>query len=194
MTRSARSGTARGAVACLVALLTLTACGDDGAAGKVPVAGREGAYKTVAVERAERRAFDGAPPVIPHPPFGAACTSCHHERGMDVPGIGFAPPSPHDRTEGMSASSRCNQCHVFRETDAVFVENDFAGLRQDLRPGSRAHDLAPPVIPHAVFMREDCVACHDGPAAREEIRTTHPERTHCRQCHVARTRVAAFQR
>jgi hypothetical protein len=33
-------------------------------------------------------------------------------------------------------------------------------------------------------MRENCAACHTGPAAREEIRTTHPERIRCRQCHV----------
>jgi cytochrome c-type protein NapB len=33
-------------------------------------------------------------------------------------------------------------------------------------------------------MRENCAACHTGPAAREEIRTSHPERTRCRQCHV----------
>ena len=28
------------------------------------------------------------------------------------------------------------------------------------------------------------MACHGGPAAVEEIRTTHPERGNCRQCHV----------
>jgi predicted CXXCH cytochrome family protein len=33
-------------------------------------------------------------------------------------------------------------------------------------------------------MRENCAACHVGPGAREEIITTHPERTRCRQCHV----------
>jgi predicted CXXCH cytochrome family protein len=46
------------------------------------------------------------------------------------------------------------------------------------------YDGAPPTIPHKVFMRENCGACHVGPGAREEILTTHPERTRCRQCHV----------
>ena len=55
---------------------------------------------------------------------------------------------------------------------------------QDLRHGLRLHDRAPPTIPHKTFMRENCVACHAGPAAREEIRTSHPERRRCRQCHV----------
>ena len=32
--------------------------------------------------------------------------------------------------------------------------------------------------------KKNCVACHDGPGAREEVRTTHPERWRCRQCHV----------
>ena len=44
--------------------------------------------------------------------------------------------------------------------------------------------LAPPVMPHSAFMRENCLACHSGPAAREEIRTPHPERPRCGQCHV----------
>jgi cytochrome c-type protein NapB len=69
-------------------------------------------------------------------------------------------------------------------TERVFQANDFEPLRQDLRPGSRAHPGAPPVIPHKVFMRENCLSCHSGPGGREEIRTTHPERTRCMQCHV----------
>ena len=44
-------------------------------------------------------------------------------------------------------------------------------VRQDLRQGKRLNALAPPPIPHKPFMRENCVACHSGPAAREEIRT-----------------------
>ena len=28
-----------------------------------------------------------------------------------------------------------------------------------------SHENAPPVMPHPVFMRENCVACHSGPAA-----------------------------
>ena len=55
---------------------------------------------------------------------------------------------------------------------------------QDLSAGDRASGGAPPRIPHRILMRENCGSCHDGPAAREEIRTSHPERTRCRQCHV----------
>ena len=39
-------------------------------------------------------------------------------------------------------------------------------------------------IPHPLQLRENCLACHGGPAARAELRTTHPERVRCRQCHV----------
>ena len=31
---------------------------------------------------------------------------------------------------------------------------------------------------------QNCLSCHTGPGSREEIRTTHPERTRCMQCHV----------
>ena len=163
----------------------------DGSSG-IAVPDRPGAMKTAAADRAARRLFDGAPPVIPHEPFGATCVSCHNTAGLSVPEVGFAPPSPHEMTSGMSAMSRCRQCHVFSESDTVFVENSFAGLRQDLRRGRRLNALSPPVIPHQILMRENCAACHTGPAAREEIRTTHPERIRCRQCHLEQVTTGAF--
>ena len=158
-------------------------------------AGRgEPTRKTSAEARAERRLYDGAPPVIPHVLLGADCVTCHGGEGIEVPGRGFAPPSPHETTAGISATSRCRQCHVFAETDELFVGNGFAGLRQDLRRGRRMADNSPPVIPHRVFMRENCSACHDGRAAREEIRTPHPERTRCEQCHVEQSTTEEFVR
>lgn len=158
------------------------ACGDDPAAGK-----------SSATARAARRAFDGAPPVIPHEPFGVACTNCHNDRGMAVKNLGFAPPTPHgDQIFG--ALARCNQCHVFQEATTLFQENAFRGLAQDLRKGQRLNPVAPPVIPHQVLMRENCAACHTGPAAREEIRCSHPERVRCMQCHVEQQTDAEFAR
>lgn len=151
--------------------------------------------KSSASERATRRLFDGAPPVIPHGQLGAKCTGCHNERGLEVPELGYAPPSPHEKTDGLSDRSRCRQCHVFRAADGVFRKSNFAGLEQNLRKGERLYAGAPPVIPHDTLMRENCAACHDGPAAREPIRTSHPERARCRQCHVERDRdVTAFVR
>jgi cytochrome c-type protein NapB len=161
---------------------------------KIAVPGEEGRVKSSAAVRAERRLYDGAPPVIPHRSFGADCVSCHRSEGVEVPGVGYSPPNPHEATRGMSAMSRCRQCHVFAETDEVFVENEFAGLRQDLRRGERFAGNSPPVIPHRVFMRENCLACHAGPAAREEVRTSHPERVRCRQCHVEQATTAEFAR
>lgn len=169
----------------LLAFAAAACSNDSSSPAKVPVAGRTGAVKSSAAVRAERRLFDGAPPTVPHAPLGAACTQCHNARGMDVPGLGFAPPSPHEETPGMSALSRCNQCHVHVADPSEFVANDFVGIAQDLRKGARLYDGAPPVIPHARAMRENCAACHDGPAAREEVRCSHPERTRCDQCHVA---------
>jgi cytochrome c-type protein NapB len=158
----------------------------------VQVPGTEGRLKSAATVRALRRAYDGAPPVIPHEEFGSNCIACHGQDPIEVPGVGFAPPSPHEATPGMSAQVRCKQCHVFVVTDELLVPNDFAGLRQDLRHGLRLHDRAPPTIPHKTFMRENCVACHSGPAAREEIRTSHPERLRCGQCHVPVTTQHTF--
>tara|TARA_R110002126_G_scaffold27665_18_gene92880 strand:- start:1338 stop:1682 length:345 start_codon:yes stop_codon:yes gene_type:complete len=113
---------------------------------------------------------------------------------MSVAGVGFAPPSPHALTGGLSDGSRCNQCHVFRETDELFVSSSFEGWRPDGLHGKRAHENAPPVMPHPLQLRENCLACHSGPAAREEIRTTHPERSNCKQCHVQGTVTTTFAR
>jgi len=150
--------------------------------------------KTSALARAERRAYDGAPPVIPHVAFGSPCTQCHTAQGAEVPGVGFAPASPHRDTPGIGEVANCRQCHVFRRTDEIFVASSFEGLPQDLEPGDRLFAGAPPVIPHPVFLRENCLACHTGPAAREEIRCTHPERVNCRQCHVPGESESTFAR
>lgn len=134
--------------------------------------------------RAERRAFDGAPPVIPHPPLGGTCTQCHAEQARNLPGVGIAPPNPHLQTPGLSVAARCQQCHVFKTTDSVLVASTFQPLKQVHRRGTRLYPGAPPTVPHPLFMREDCNACHDGPTARPEIRCSHPERRHCLQCHA----------
>lgn len=150
------------------------------------------ALKSPAGVRAERRLYDGAPPVVPHQDFGSTCAACHDERGMSVSGLGFAPASPHDGTSMAGATQRCRQCHAFVLADDVFVGSTFEGLRQDLRPGGRLAANAPPTIPHLVLMRENCTACHSGPGARVEIVTSHPERERCRQCHVPVTTGSVF--
>ena len=39
-------------------------------------------------------------------------------------------------------------------------------------------------MPHSLQNRENCLACHAGPAAPIEIKVSHPERSNCRQCHA----------
>ena len=164
----------------LLPLAITSACGDESS----PDSSERTVRKSTPIVRAARRAYDGAPPTIPHREMGAACTSCHNAEGLEVPELGYAPPSPHEKTRGLSSMSHCTQCHVFQVTDTLLVENDFVGRPQTLEPGSRAYEGAPPRLPHPVFMRENCLACHSGSSAREPIRTSHPERRNCRQCHV----------
>lgn len=137
--------------------------------------------------RAERRQYSGAPPVIPHTPLSGRCVTCHTTEGVYRPPLGYAPANPHTTTSGMSAESRCRQCHVYRQTESLFVESEFQQSALTTTAGTRAHATAPPTVPHPLAMRDDCAACHTGPAARPEIRCSHPERTRCVQCHVARS-------
>ena len=149
---------------------------------------------TASKVRSERRAYDGAPPMIPHPPLGAACIACHTPTGSSRPGVGFAPANPHVGTPVEGAVQNCSQCHVFKSSVLAIVGSDFVGRAQDLRPGSRQYLGAPPVMPHAKFMRENCLACHSGQAARPEIRCSHPERANCVQCHLERDETATASR
>jgi cytochrome c-type protein NapB len=135
--------------------------------------------------RAERRAYLGAPPAIPHPVTSrsaASCMSCHAE-GLDV-GEVSAPAIPH------RAYVNCLQCHAgpppgaLGQTPASGFDSGFVGLPEQ-REGERAGPGAPPVIPHPTAMRERCTSCHV--QASSGLKTTHPWRVSCMQCHASST-------
>lgn len=134
--------------------------------------------------RAERRAYDGAPPVIPHAVdarHANACLACHGE-GLTVADA-VARKIPHP------IWMQCTQCHVERENrmfgDIVLAENTFVGfMAADF--AHRATPGAPPVTPHSISTRQDCVSCH-GPKGELGLRTSHPERQNCLQCHPSAT-------
>ncbi len=132
------------------------------------------------VKRASLRAYNGAPPTIPHSTDGMndlACTSCH-EQGVQVGDV-QVPKIPHRHY------TNCQQCHV---AESDLFELEFVVLSAfDGKPapmgGDRAWLGAPPVIPHSTWMRENCLSCH-GPSGRAGLRTSHPNRTNCMQCHA----------
>lgn len=128
------------------------------------------------------RAYPGAPPRIPHALTedewrDASCVNCHERGGFASRFGAYTPITPHPAYES------CLQCHVPQETSSLFVET---GWRTAAWPevGRRAMEGSPPWIPHTLQLRGNCLACHGGPGAVVEIRTTHPERANCRQCHV----------
>jgi cytochrome c-type protein NapB len=160
--------------------------------------------RTLARQRAQR-AYPGAPPSIPHGLTAREmrdqnCKTCH-ERGGFVPRFSaYAPVTPHpemvsclqchapkDALVGVdlpeTSTLRCTQCHAMDRVQPLFVEMDWPQPRWP-RTGLRALPGSPPAIPHRLQFRENCVACHTGPSAIAEIRTTHAERANCRQCHV----------
>lgn len=136
--------------------------------------------------RSARRAYDGAPPVIPHALLGSPCLDCHTATGRVLPGLGIAPASPHAPGDAAGRLANCRACHVPATTTNVLIASTFQGLPQTPRRGERGSPGGPPVVPHERFLRESCTACHAGPAARPEIVCGHPERANCVQCHVGR--------
>lgn len=129
-----------------------------------------------------RRAYPGAPPPVPHPVAdgrsigGRSCLVCHGDGGWVNVFRAYAPVTPHPEL------ASCLQCHVASGRAEPFRPSTYAPppppIAAAALPGS------PPPIPHALQLRESCLACHAGPSAVREIRTTHPERVNCRQCHV----------
>ncbi len=142
----------------------------------------EAAKNAALTARKQRRAYEGAPPVIPHEVDAmdsAACLACHGEGA--VVGDLIAHPLSHE------PYSQCVQCHAPTSNDVSTVHkpvaNAFGGAGRVGR-GSRAWQGAPPTIPHTLQMRSNCVGCH-GPAGDPGLRTSHPERRSCQQCHVS---------
>lgn len=151
---------------------------------------RGGELRRTVAERSKNRAYDGAPPTVPHPvrqDAASECLACHEE-GLRLRGA-LASALPH------AAFTSCTQCHVVQESPipgadppAETVGTAFVGLL-DAEPGARAWTGAPPVIPHATPMRENCLGCH-GPNGRDALRSSHPERESCTQCHAGRSSLA----
>lgn len=142
----------------------------------------------------ENRAYAGAPPRIPHEMLasgismgGKDCLQCHQNGGYVKRFEAYAPVTPHPQL------INCNQCHVPANTDRLFKESTFTRAEEPEK-GQAAMEGAPPVIPHKLLMRENCLSCHAGPSAPREIRTTHPERVNCRQCHVPASSGEEFKR
>jgi len=150
----------------------------DGGDRAFPIATRS----ATSGERAPKdRAFLYAPPPITHSLMkgnsNEACLECHAlETDISKRHHALA-PMPHP------FYSQCLQCHVKADAKVPpMVASDFVGL--DLPgKGSRAYPQAPPTVPHRLFMRDNCHACH-GPAGDRALRTPHPERSQCLQCHV----------
>lgn len=132
-------------------------------------------------QRKKNRAFNGSPPTIPHPidqRSDKSCLACH--------GDGARTKSLRIPQMSHQLLANCTQCHVESNPRHMaafsFCENDFAGLAAPTG-GPRAFEGAPPQIPHTTWMRSDCLSCH-GYAGQQGIRTTHPWRKNCQQCHT----------
>lgn len=136
--------------------------------------------------RARLRAYDGAPPRIPHAIAQMTrpdCMACH-DAGLRVADH-IAPAMSHE------PFANCTQCHVVDGApmpggalgleSAPPWETDFVGLEAPDH-GPRVWDGAPPVIPHPTRMRERCASCHG--VLAEGLASSHPWRASCTQCHA----------
>lgn len=140
----------------------------------------------ILTNRAERRAFDGAPPIVPHEIdqlSSASCMICHGTEASLV----IAGRRPAAISHPYYAS--CTQCHVpadglrrLTEEERLIVASAFEG-REAPGQGSRAYPGAPPTVPHPLFMKPHCMSCH-GPTRPNAIRSSHPDRQNCLQCHA----------
>jgi nitrate reductase cytochrome c-type subunit len=128
---------------------------------------------------ADNRAYSGAPPVVQHEILELGrgdCLSCHLHGDAKEPFKKKAQKTPHPELV------RCEQCHVEEMTSGVFKNNTFLGKTYVMR--LKAHQESPPLIPHPLTLRENCVGCHGLEENEERLKTDHPERVRCVQCHL----------
>jgi cytochrome c-type protein NapB len=177
----------------------------DLAIDPTPDARRAAHPRTLATYRA-LRAYPGAPPRIPHgltpaEALRGGCKTCHERGGYSQRFGAYVPLTPHPEMgaclqchvgdarllptplPGMDPNARCRQCHsaggmVWRDSATSFKALPWPQLTRV------SGEHAPPPIPHGLELRGNCLACHSAPAGVKEIRTSHPERANCRQCHV----------
>jgi cytochrome c-type protein NapB len=159
------------------------------------------------------RAYPGAPPRIPHG-FTAdefrtgACNTCHQRGGYSPRFDAYVPVTPHnempaclqchvgrDEVTGVPLPSQdpstvCRQCHASEQIRAEDVLPGWQPQPWPAPPAPARPGYVPP-IPHDLFFRGNCLACHSGPSAVAEIRTRHPDRADCRGCHAAPDPAAA---
>lgn len=148
-----------------------------------PRAATTGERAAALTVRDQRRAYEGAPPTIPHAVDQLAVPACLlcHDTGRTLAGK-LAPPMSH------TIHASCLQCHVVDADPrpgaaaVAIAASSFDGLRRR-GGGGRAWTGAPPVVPHPTLMRERCASCH-GPRGRQGLRTPHPGQQSCPQCHA----------
>ncbi len=138
------------------------------------------------------RQYPGSPPRIPHEvdlSFSGNetdCLSCHEKGGFSPEFSKFAPVTPHPE------NTLCYQCHAQVTTEELFVKTKWESI-QPPRLGQSFLSSSPPPVPHSLQLRENCIACHTGPAAVAEIRITHAARGDCRQCHAVAVQTAPLE-
>ncbi len=131
--------------------------------------------------RESLRAFYFAPPVVPHEVESRGsndCLRCHLQVTKLEDGR-VAMQTPHPQF------SNCLQCHVPSKTPGREKEvlTDWEGLEEPKR-GMRGFLVSPPTVPHRIYLRENCLSCHGPKNPNMRLRTSHPERSRCLQCHV----------
>jgi nitrate reductase (cytochrome), electron transfer subunit len=131
--------------------------------------------------RALNRAYNGAPPTVPHPvdQFSqASCVACHE--------TGFQGETLRIPKMSHAYLQNCLQCHVESNPGHMeaneFRTSTFVGLPAPTE-GPRAYPGAPPQIPHSTWMRVECLSCH-GDSSYRGLQSTHPWRQNCQQCHT----------
>jgi cytochrome c-type protein NapB len=142
----------------------------------------------------KNRAYMGAPPRIPHSVNEVMtdggfedCLQCHLKGSYSIDMKAYAPIAPHPEY------TNCRQCHVPQLTKKLFKKTNWEKVAP-FKQGRQHLPGSPPVIPHSLQLRENCMSCHFGDGAVQQIKVSHPERTNCRQCHVETNTQKIFKR
>ncbi|MDH4200056.1 MAG: nitrate reductase cytochrome c-type subunit [Spirochaetia bacterium] len=150
-------------------------------------------------QRAKSRAYEGAPPVIPHfiTKSGTRyCLSCHgkgivFEREARVMNQknALSKITPHPTWVN------CLQCHVIQNDVRLFHKNKFKTFRlaHPEKIAKTGEEVAPPLRPHQEENRENCVVCHLSKTADSSIIPKHGMMEGCEACHMVPESLDIYQ-
>jgi len=160
--------------------------------------GKKDEHTQMREKRESLRAYEGAPPVIPHSinrTTSDYCLVCH-EKGVifEAEAVVMNQKNAQAKITPHPQWVNCIQCHGLRIDDSKFRKNKFMPYRITSTPFTKTKDNegTPPAMPHMLQNHDNCIVCHLSKTAYATIIPEHGETEGCPLCHQQNEKLITF--